>query len=209
MSYKKANLLIILLLVIIINPLNYNEATAINNVDTDILVSGYYEYTIENNKEAQILKYNGSDSYVDLPSELDGYLVTSLGNKAFYDCKDIVAIQMPKTIKSIGDFAFSKCKKLELIPLPSELVSIGESAFEECDNLTSITIPEKLTSIGKRSFAICKNFTSITFLNSNISIGEDAFYDCKNLVVAAEKDSYVNDYCIKNKIKFIDIDDCY
>lgn len=209
MRYKKTNLLIILLLAIIINPFNYVEAKEINNVDPDILVSGYYEYTIEDNKEAQILKYNGSDSYVNLPSELDGYLVTSIGNRAFYGCEDIVAIEMPKTIKSIGDFAFSKCKNLELIPLPSELISIGESAFEKCDSLTAITIPEKLTSIGKRAFAICKDFTSITFINSNISIGDDAFYDCNNLVATGEIDSYVYNYCKKNKIKFIDIDDCY
>lgn len=209
MRYKKTNLLIILLLAIIINPFNYVEAKEINNVDPDILVSGYYEYTIEDNKEAQILKYNGSDSYVNLPSELDGYLVTSIGNRAFYDCKDIVSIQMPKAIKSIGEFAFSKCKKLELISLPSELVSIEESAFESCDSLTSITIPKKLTSIGARAFAICKNFTSITFLNSDISIGDGAFYECENLVVTAKTDSYVYNYCIKNKIKFIDIDDCY
>lgn len=209
MRYEKINLLIILLLVIIINPFNYVEAKTIDNIDPDILVSGYYEYTIEDNKEVRIYKYNGSDSYVYVPSELDGYLVTSIGSKAFYNCEAIVAIEMPKTIKSIGDFAFNKCKKLELIPLPSELISIGESAFEECDSLTAITIPEKLTSIGARAFAICKNFTSITFLNSKLSIGDDAFYDCKNLVVTAEKDSYVYNYCIKNKIKFIDIDDCY
>lgn len=209
MRYEKINLLIILLLVIIINPFNYVEAKTIDNIDPEILVSGYYEYTIEDNKEVRIYKYNGSDSYVYVPSELDGYLVTSIGSKAFYDCEDIVAIEMPKTIKSIGDFAFNKCKKLELISLPSELVLIGESAFEECDSLTAITIPEKLTSIGARAFAICKNFTSITFLNSKLSIGDDAFYDCKNLVVTAENDSYVYNYCIKNKIKFIDIDDCY
>lgn len=209
MRYEKINLLIILLLVIILNPFNYVEAKAINNVDPGVLVSGYYEYTIEDNKEARILKYNGSDSYVYVPSEIDGNTVTSIGNRAFYNCENIVAIEMPNAIKSIGEFAFSKCKKLELIPLPSELVSIGESAFEECDSLTSITIPEKSTSIGARAFAICKSFTSITFLNSKLSIGDDAFYDCNNLVVTAENDSYVYNYCIKNKIKFIDIDDCY
>lgn len=209
MRYEKINFLIILLLVIIINPFICNEAIANNKIDPDILVSGYYEYIILDNKEVQIVKYNGSDSFVYAPSEIDGNTVTSIGNRAFYGCEDIVAIEMPKTIKSIGDFAFSKCKNLELIPLPSELISIGESAFEECDSLTAITIPEKLTSIGKRAFAICKDFTSITFINSNISIGDDAFYDCNNLVATGEIDSYVYNYCKKNKIKFIDIDDCY
>ena len=53
---------------------------------------------------------------------------------------------------SIGDEAFRECKNLTSITIPNSVTSIGKSAFYNCANLTSITIPNSVTSIGDEAF---------------------------------------------------------
>ena len=54
------------------------------------------------------------------------------------------------TITSIGQCAFYECKNLTQITLPNSISSIGNEAFSKCINLTSINIP--LKSLNKKTF---------------------------------------------------------
>lgn len=47
---------------------------------------------------------------------------------------------IPDTVTSIGDFAFLECKNLESVTIPDSVTEIGDSAFCICTSLTSITI---------------------------------------------------------------------
>lgn len=60
------------------------------------------------------------------------------------------------------------------------MISIGDLAFLWCSSLTSITIPDSVTSIG-----------------------EFAFYACSSLTVAVCRNSYAEQYCKENEIKYI------
>ncbi|MEG0050478.1 MAG: leucine-rich repeat domain-containing protein, partial [Clostridia bacterium] len=103
--------------------------------------------------------------------------VTKIGNRAFYVCKELTSVAMPK-VTSIGDYAFHSCTKLASVEMPSA-ISIGDRAFYNCKGLKSIVMPN-VTSISNNAFYQCANLTSVA-MPSATSIGERAFYDCKGL----------------------------
>ena len=71
---------------------------------------------------------------------IDGhdYVVSKIGDMAFYFCKNISSITLPETLSSIGDFAFCLCVNLTKIEIPKSVTSIGKAAFGQCDKLVSI-----------------------------------------------------------------------
>ena len=78
--------------------------------------------------------------------------VTSIGEKAFYQCKSLASITIPNSVTSIGDLAFEYCTSLTSVTIPNSVTSIGSSAFYPCYSLTSISIPNSVTSIGIWAF---------------------------------------------------------
>lgn len=83
------------------------------------------------------------------------YEVTSIGDSAFYQCKDLVSIAIHKNITEIGNGAFNACSGLASINIPKSVTKIGNYAFYACSNLTSITIHKNVESIGAGAFAGC------------------------------------------------------
>ena len=118
---------------------------------------------------------------VAIPSEIDGYPVTSIGDFAFEDCFGLTSITIPNSVTRIGDGAFTSCSSLISITIPNSVTDIGDSAFNFCSGLTSITIPNNVTRIGDSAFWGCSSLTSITIPNSVTSIGDRAFEDCSGL----------------------------
>ena len=55
----------------------------------ETFTSGDYEYRLLDNGTAKITKYKGYDIEIVIPSELNGYKVTSIGDDAFYGCYDL------------------------------------------------------------------------------------------------------------------------
>ena len=78
--------------------------------------------------------------------------VTSIGDSAFFNCKNLSEITMPSGVTSIGDYAFSGCKSLSEITIPESVTSIEDGAFYDCTSLTEISIPESVTNIGCYAF---------------------------------------------------------
>ncbi|MCM1196540.1 MAG: leucine-rich repeat domain-containing protein, partial [Roseburia sp.] len=78
----------------------------------------------------------------------EGYICTSINNKAFYGCVNLSTIEFPSTIHTIGSNAFENCIKLSFITLPSNLMILDSEAFKNCDSLVSIVIPRNLEEIG-------------------------------------------------------------
>ena len=98
---------------------------------------------------------------LEIPAEIEGLPVTSIGESAFRYCSSLTSITISEGVTSIRDKAFKDCSSLTSITLPEGVTSIGFAAFSGCSSLISITIPEGVTSIGDRAFFKCDSLTLI------------------------------------------------
>ena len=116
---------------------------------------------------------------MDVPREIDGRLVTAIGDYAF-ESSTLERITLPDTVLSIGDGAFQWCFSLTEITLPGSLISIGSNVFVDV-SLSQITLPGSLISIGRGAFNYCQALTGITVPDSLTSISPGAWRNCWNL----------------------------
>ncbi len=90
-----------------------------------------YSYSVisEEDKTIMITKYNviGAIRTVTIPSIIDGYTVTAIGDEAFA-VNSLTEVTIPDTVTSIGYRAFY-FNNFRALTLPDSLVTIGEEAF--------------------------------------------------------------------------------
>ena len=149
----------------------------INNSLLDAVQDNYWGAEIADVEKEGLLIRN--DTIIDCRPYVTSVVIpedmTSIGNKAFYNCFLLTSITIPNSVTNIGNLAFYKCILLTSITIPNSVTSIGDDAFHNCSSLTSITIPNSVTSIGDEAFCNCSALTSITIPESVTSIGYDAF----------------------------------
>ncbi|MCD8026107.1 MAG: leucine-rich repeat protein [Clostridiales bacterium] len=148
------------------------------NEEPEYLYCGDYAYTVLEDGTAEIAFYIGNETEIVIPSTLDGYTVTSIGESAFdyYGVNNyIVSIEIPDTVTTICDEAFGYIYNLEEIILPESVKSIGVYAFVSCDKLTSVIIPDSVETVGERAFYNCESLTSVQIASSVTNIGDCAF----------------------------------
>lgn len=88
--------------------------------------------------------------------------VISIGNVAFGTCS-LTSVIIPNSVTSIGDSAFRECKNLTSVIIPDGVTSINYGAFSYCENLASVTIPASVTSIGKNVFNGCSSLKTVNY----------------------------------------------
>lgn len=149
----------------------------------DIAVASYYEGKPVTGIESSALARLDEVTSIALPST-----ISSIGDRAFYDCQNLTSINLPKGITSIGRYTFMYCPKLASIDIPDTVTSIGESAFYSCNALTSIVIPDSVTSIAQEAFESCENLVNITISNNLTYLGVHAFADSNKLTYTEYED---------------------
>ena len=127
-------------------------------------------------------KYTGSVTIPETVTYNDvSCSVTSIGNRAFFYCRNLTSVTIPNSVTLIGNEAFPGCSSLTSVIIPNSVTSIGGDAFYYCKALTSVTIGNSVTSIGNNAFAGCSSLTSVTIPNSVTFIGTNAFNGCSGL----------------------------
>ena len=144
--------------------------------------SGEYTYSINSdNLTCTITKYNGAGGDVTIPSSLDAYTVTAIGNNAFMEVTTLNNITIPNSVTSMGKQAFANCRYLISVTIPNSITSIPIYAFSGCLRLSSITIPNSVTSIERGAFYACGNLNNVIIPNSVTSIENETFVWCTSL----------------------------
>lgn len=111
----------------------------------------------------------------------ESYTVTSLGDFAFYGCKDLISVVIPNSVTDISMYSFDQCSALTSVEIPNSVTYIGWGVFRSCKALTSIVIPDSVTLIGGDAFKGCTALASIEIPNSVDGIYEYTFADCSSL----------------------------
>jgi hypothetical protein len=94
-------------------------------------------------------------------------------------------------VTKIGDSAFSNCRVLTSVTIPDGVTDIGDYAFYMCEMLTSATLPYSVKHIGKDAFSVQKT-------------GNGSFTaPIEGLTVSLQEDSYAEQYCRENGIKYV------
>lgn len=57
-----------------------------------------FSYVTMSDGTVTITKYNGSSAYVEIPSEIDGKRVATIGSEAFQFNESIVKVMIPSTV---------------------------------------------------------------------------------------------------------------
>ena len=135
---------------------------------------------------------------VIIPSVLNGYPVTSIGEEAFAD--DSVGIPgqektcvmtrviIPDSVRNIGNSAFHNCTGLVEVVIGAAVTNIGNGAFRFCENLTDITIPESVEHLDDWAFSHCFALTNVMMSAGVTNIGIAPFGGCRNLMSIAVAD---------------------
>lgn len=102
--------------------------------------------------------------------------ITTIGNKAFYGCKNLQDILF-QTLKIavIEDCAFMGCQSLTAIPPIDSVVYLGQSVFAGMSKLQSITLPKGIETIPESTFFECKSLENVLIPSSVRSIGSYSF----------------------------------
>ncbi len=99
----------------------------------DSLNDWTYNVLSEEEKTAEITGYNGTETELVFPEEIDGYTMVSVADNAFkynsLNSPEIYSITVPETYKRIGKYVFYGCGTLSNIELPHSIEYIGEFAF--------------------------------------------------------------------------------
>ncbi len=156
--------------------------------------SGDFEYEILEDGTAEITNYTGSSSDLTIPTDIDGYSVTSISKDAFRYCDSLTSVTIPNSVTSIGEGAFYGCISLTNINVASdnkcyssqEGVLFNKNKTELIqysigNERTSYAIPDSVKNICNYAFDDGFNLTNITIPNSVTSIGEWAFEWCLRL----------------------------
>jgi hypothetical protein len=141
---------------------------------------GDWSYSVNNN-EITIIRYEGIDNEVTIPTEINNIPVKIIGKSAFNTYPLLKKLIIKDNITKIEDFAFGNCTNLTDIQIPNSVTSIGKGVFGNCKSLVSISIPNTITSIEEMTFGGCENLRNVNIPNSVTNIGVLAFSACINL----------------------------
>lgn len=126
--------------------------TVISAEEDVSLTSGDFGYEIIEDGTVCITSYNGSDTEVIIPSQIDDKNVSTLGDELFWYNSDLTSVTLPENLEYIGAKVFQNCTSLEEISLPDSVVEIGNACFLGCSKLSKINVPASLVFAGSFAF---------------------------------------------------------
>jgi hypothetical protein len=145
-----------------------------------VLLHAQFAYTTNGDNTLTITAYSGTSGFVNIPTNINGLTVTSVGDWAFGVNTNLTNVTIPPTVTSIGPDAFASCISLTSVTIPSNVVSLGGSAFSDCWGLTNAMI-YGITSLEDETFDDCPSLEIVTLPGTITYIHGNPFVNCPNL----------------------------
>lgn len=165
---------------------------------SELISTNEWDYRILD-RYASIEGYNGNETELIIPAEIDGIPVKEINNYSLTG-HDFTSIDISEGITSIGEGAFSYCVNLESVKIPKSVSSIsykqffGFSAFYFCCSLTNIEVDPDNAKYSSHdgvlynkngsclyTYPIGKTETSFTIPSGVKYVFNEAFLYCINL----------------------------
>ena len=161
-------------------------AASLTGGPTDVQQAEGFSYTVSAAGTATIVEYSGAGGAVEIPTSIDGYAVTAIGDGAFGGNGAITSVVLPEGVTSIGNLAFAECPSLAEISLPEGVSFIGYGAFYNDDLLTSIALPASLARCGAGwgdtgaygPFGACDGLVEVTLAEGMATVPADLLTGC-------------------------------
>ena len=141
---------------------------------------GDIEYALQQNGEAQIIKYTLSNVYdvvLDIPATITDegktYIVTRIAKNAFSNKGHFSKITLGDNIREIGRFAFIS-SYIDTLIVSDKVEVIPDESFR-LTNVKALTIGASVKRIGKEAFAYCK-LKTVTSKSPAFEVDDMAFY---------------------------------
>lgn len=141
-------------------------STEVEEVESDFVID----------ENGVITAYNGSQTELVIPNQVDGVIVTEIGDSVF-DKKGLTSVEIPDTVITIGESAF-RGNKLTSIRLPMSLETIKKGAFQG-NTLGSLAVPSSVKTIGNTAFG--RNKIEELSLPEGLKIIEDGAFQANSL----------------------------
>lgn len=120
--------------------------------------------------------------------------LTSIGNYAFYDCYNLLAVSIPPAVTSIGSGAFDECWKLFYVNTRSleawcninfpdtaaNPTCMSHKLYLDGPQIEYLVLPPTITTIKDFAFVRC-DFKKVTLHANVMSIGFMAFENCNEM----------------------------
>lgn len=166
-----------------------------NSIGKDLYEIYDKSYVLKNNK---LIRYIGKEVDITIPQAITiiGYKafdstniesisfdnhVEKIEDKAFYKCKNLLAVTDTDNLEIIGSKAFLGCVSLAHIKLPDSLWDLEGGVFSKCFSLTQMVIPKNIKNVDYELFLDCHSLENVFFEGNVKTIENDAFRNCDNL----------------------------
>lgn len=161
----------------------------INDVTHTAVVTNEFYDEVEGDK----FKYTNAVSIPEtFTTEAGGesYTVIGIMGKAFYNCPDLISVDIPKSVTTIGSQAFDGCDKLEGInvnPLNGNYYAKNGILYNKLQTelifctrsfTGKFTVSNDITKIHEFAFNNCQKITEVVLPNGLKEIGNGAFMNC-------------------------------
>ena len=164
-----------------------DELPANVQVDWDKGVSGYFlgavdyvvteewEYSVRNDGTIALAAYKGAASELSIDA-LDGYTVSRIGARCFYNNDTLTSVTLSENIIEIGNYAFFDCDGLTTMAVPASVEKIGKYAFSKASANVSIGENSVLSIIDDYAFS-GNGTVSLVLPDTVTKIGDGAFQE--------------------------------
>lgn len=115
-----------------------------------------FSYDVTENG-VKIGAYNGSDSIVVVPAEIEGKPVTEFYYYVFANDSPVRAVYIPETVKELNQ-VFINNESIEIV-ICENVETIYGSTFGFCAALKEVYLGEATTALWPNTFAACDNLT--------------------------------------------------
>ena len=145
------------------------------------------EYKLLADGTYAVCGYAGEPTEVVIPSIFNGKAVTSIGEYAFYDCRNLTSVEIPDSVTTIGSYAFEDCSSLTNVVIGDGVTMIGEGAFDYCSKLSYKEYGncKYLGSANNPYYALMetasKNYSTYTMHENTKIIEGEAFSGCSRM----------------------------